>query len=64
MSVAPQYCLLELNQRESIECEKPAEDSLMQKSVKLTFLLAAIVVMQEFSIGASVREIIFIVLHD
>ncbi len=37
----------------------------MQKSVKtLTFLLAAVVVMQEFSIGASGRETIFIVLHD
>ncbi len=64
VSVACQYCLLELNQREFIEREKPTEDSLVQKSVKLTFLLAAVVVMQEFSIGASGREIIFIVLHD
>ncbi len=60
VSVACQYCLLELNQREFIEREKPAH----AESVKLTFLLAAVVVMQEFSIGASGREIIFIVLHD
>lgn len=65
MSVVPEYCLLELNQREFIERKKPAEVSHMQKSVKtLTFLLAAVVVMQEFSIGASGRETIFIVLHD
>lgn len=73
LSVPPQYRLLELNRREFIERETCWSFTWAEISsdvpdyvnvLTLTFLLAAVVVMQEFSIGASGRETIFIVLHD